>query len=62
MKLSAQSIDKLKKYNNKQQAQHVLEPYKTAKYYLPLTMSQQDLSILLDKNYKIIKIVNLKPW
>lgn len=62
MKYAAQPIAQLKKYNNEQQIEHVLEPYTTAKYYLPLKASQQDMSLLLDKNYKIIKIVNLKPW
>lgn len=59
---SAQPLIQLKKYNSKQHTKKVLERYTTAAYYLPLTASQQDLSILLDQNYKVVKIVNLKPW
>lgn len=59
---SAQPLTQLKKYNNEQHTKKALERYTTAAYYLPLISSQQDLSVLLDQHYKVIKIVNLKPW
>lgn len=59
---SAQPLEKLQKYNPNELTKSVVRRYITAKYYLPLTASQQDLSVLLDQNYKVVKIVNLKPW
>lgn len=59
---SAKPIEQLQKYNHEQHISNILEHYTTAVYYLPLITSHKDLSVLLNQNYEVIKIVNLKPW
>lgn len=59
---SAKPIEQLQKYNHEQHISNILEHYITAVYYLPLITSHKDLSVLLNQNYEVIKIVNLKPW
>lgn len=62
IKKSAKKVEQLKKYNSVDLIQATLYRYPEVKYYLPLTASNRDTSVLLDQYYKIVKIVDLKPW
>lgn len=57
-----QSLDLLNKYNTKIQVQQILSQYPDAKIYLPLAATKQDMTVLLNHQGKVIKIVNLRPW
>jgi len=57
-----QSLDLLNKYNNKLQVQQILSQYSDAKTYLPLAATKQDMTVLLNSQGDIIKIVDLRPW
>lgn len=57
-----QSLDLLNKYNTKIQVQQILSQYPDAKIYLPLAATKQDMTVLLNSQGDIIKIVNLRPW
>ena len=57
-----QSLDLLNKYNTKIQVQQILSQYPDAKTYLPLSATKQDMTVLLNHQGEVIKIVDLRPW
>lgn len=57
-----QSLDLLNKYNTKIQVQQILSQYPDAKTYLPLSATKQDMTVLLNQQGEVIKIVDLRPW
>lgn len=62
IKQRTQSLDSLKKYNSEQVVATVLANYPQAKGYVPLKANHLDMTVLLDQNAEVIKIVNLRPW
>lgn len=62
IKQRTQSLDLLKKYNSEQVVATVLANYPQAKGYVPLKANHLDMTVLLDQNAEVIKIVNLRPW
>ena len=52
----------LKKYNSARLADKILNQYPNAHGYTPLKASHIDMSVLIDKNGEVIKIVDLRPW
>ena len=58
----SQPLGLLNKYNTRQQVRQILNQYPDAKTYLPLAATKQDMTVLLNSQGDIIKIVNLRPW
>lgn len=58
----SQPLGLLNKYNTRQQVQQILSQYPDAKTYLPLSATKQDMTVLLNHQGEVIKIVNLRPW
>lgn len=58
----AQPLLNLNDFNPHQQVEQVLKQYPQAKSYLPMSASVLDMTVLLDDQAKVIKIVNLRPW
>lgn len=57
------SLDDLKKFNELEQVQKILEKYSNADGYLPLKASEIDMVVLVDsKDKNFIQIVDLRPW
>lgn len=55
-------LSMLKKYNSARLADKILNQYPNAHGYTPLKASHIDMSVLIDKNGEVIKIVDLRPW
>ena len=58
----AQKLDLLQQYNNKTDVEKILAKYPQATAFLPLKASAVDMTILVDQNSNVIKIVDLRPW
>lgn len=53
----------LRKHNDKNKVEQILAKYPKATAYLPLKASNQDMTVLIDKQTaEVVKIVNLNPW
>ena len=57
-----QELDMLEKYNAPIQVKSVISKYPTAKGYVPLKANAVDMTVLVDKEGKVVKIVDLRPW
>lgn len=55
-------LSMLKKYNSARLADEILNQYPNADGYIPLKASHVDMSVLVDRNGEVIKIVDLRPW
>lgn len=62
MQQYARNIKDLKEFNNQTTLMKVLSKYPQAKYFFPLKASFEDMTVLVDQDYKVIKIVDLRPW
>lgn len=49
-------------HNPKNQVDATLKHHPTATAYLPLKANHQDMTVLIDQQGKVLKIVNLRPW
>jgi len=58
----SQPLSLLNKYNTRQQVRQILSQYPDAKTYLPLSATKQDMTVLLNHQGEVIKIVDLRPW
>ncbi len=58
----AQKLDLLQQYNKKTDVRKILAKYPQATTFLPLKASVVDMTVLVDQNSNVIKIVNLRPW
>ena len=58
----AQKLELLQQYNNKTDVEKILAKYPQATTFLPLKASAVDMTILMDQNSNVIKIVDLRPW
>ena len=58
----AQKLELLQQYNNKTDVEKILAKYPQATAFLPLKASAVDMTILMDQNSNVIKIVDLRPW
>ena len=52
----------LTQFNPKQDVDRVLQEYPGAMSWIPLRTTGLGLVVLLDKEYKVIDVVNLRPW
>lgn len=55
-------ITLLDKYNPADQVQSITTRYPTATGYVPLKANAVDMTVLVDKESKVVKIVDLRPW
>lgn len=55
-------VQQLTQFNDSALVQAQLQKYPQASYFFPLKALEQDMTVLIDKEYKIIKIVDLRPW
>ena len=62
LKQYAEPLSSLKQFNKASDFERVLKDYPTAQYWMPLRTTGVGLTVLLDSDYKIIKVVNLRPW
>ena len=52
----------LTQFNPKQDVDRILQEYPGAMSWIPLRTTGLGLVVLLDKEYKVIDVVNLRPW
>lgn len=62
MKDKVLSLNDLSKYNPPSQVDKIVSKYPTAIGFFPLKANNLDMTVLVDKEYKVIKIVDLRPW
>lgn len=62
MKKYALPVQKLSKYNDPSMVSHILSHNPKAQYFFPMKASFEDITVLVDDTYQVIKIVNLRPW
>lgn len=62
IKNKTQPLQKLANFNVPFQVEKVLSNYPEAVGFIPLTANHLDMSVLIDKDYNVIKIVDLRPW
>ena len=58
----AQKLELLQQYNNKSDVEKILAQYPQVSAFLPLKASVMDMTVLVDQNSNVVKIVNLRPW
>ena len=57
-----QSLTLLNQYNSPKRVEKVLSKYPNAYSFIPLKSDKEDMVVLLSRDGKIIKVVNLRPW
>jgi len=62
MNQHALALDNLTQFNPKQDVEKILQEYPGAMSWIPLRTTGLGLVVLLDKEYKVIDVVNLRPW
>lgn len=62
LKQYAEPLESLKQFNEERDIDIVLKKYPTAQYWMPLRTSGVGLTVLLDQNYNVLKVVQLYPW
>jgi hypothetical protein len=58
----AQSLDLLQQYNDKAAVEKTLAKYPKATAFLPMKASAVDMTVLINKQGEVVKIVDLRPW
>ena len=58
----AQKLELLQQYNNKSDVEKILAKYPQATAFLPLKTSVMDMTVLVDQNSNVVKVVDLRPW
>ena len=58
----AEPLKSLAQFNEERDIELVLKKYPIAQDWMPLRTSRVGLTVLLDKNFNIIEVVNLYPW
>ena len=57
-----QPLSKLSQYNATQTLESIISQYPQATHYLPLKANAVDMTVLVDKEGHVVKIVDLRPW
>lgn len=55
-------LNDLSKYNQPSQVDKIVSKYPTAIGFFPLKANNLDMTVLVDEEYNVIKIVDLRPW
>lgn len=58
----AQSLELLSQYNDKAVVKNILAKYPQATAFLPMKASAVDMTVLINKQGEVVKIVDLRPW
>ena len=58
----AQKLELLQQYNNKTDVDKVLSKYPQATAFLPMKANAVDMTVLIDSQGNVVKIVDLRPW
>ncbi len=58
----ALALDDLTKFNPKQDVERILQEYPGAMSLMPLRTTGRCLVVVLYKEYKVIDVINLRPW
>ena len=58
----AQSLDLLQQYNDKAAVEKTLAKYPQATAFLPMKASSVDMTVLINHQGEVVKIVDLRPW
>ena len=58
----AQKLELLQQYNNKTDVEKILSKYPQATAFLPMKASVIDMTVLIDSQGDVVKIVDLRPW
>lgn len=58
----AQKLELLQHYNNKADVEKILSKYPQATAFLPMKASAIDMTVLIDSQGDVVKIVDLRPW
>ena len=62
MRKYGRPLSELQQFNSVQQVKPILLRYPKAAYFFPLKAVAEDMTVLVDQNYHVIQIVNLRPW
>lgn len=62
LKQYSQPLITLLQFNEQQIVESVLNKTSKAKYWMPLRTSGVGLTVLLDEHYRVLKVVDLRPW
>ena len=62
LKNYALQLKDLYTFNEKNNVDKTLDQYPQVKYWMPLRTSGKGLVVLLDQEYRVIQIVDLRPW
>ncbi|WP_180082666.1 TfpX/TfpZ family type IV pilin accessory protein [Acinetobacter sp. YH12201] len=57
-----QKLDQLKQYNDEKSVADILAKYPQAVGWVPLKAIAVDMTVLLDEQGNVVKIVDLRPW
>lgn len=55
-------LKQLEQFNKTVDVQEIISKYPQAKAYLPLKASMIDMTVLVNSEGDVVKIVNLRPW
>ena len=59
---NAQPLDKLNEFNDSQQVKVILKENPTATAWMPLRTTDLGVTVLVDAQGRIVKVVDLRPW
>ena len=62
MKLKSQALQNLSQFNSTTDIEKILKKYPEAIGFVPLKAKNLDMTVLVDQNAQIVKIVDLRPW
>ena len=62
LKQYAEPLKSLEQFNAEPDIEKILKKYPSAQYWMPLRTSGVGLTVLLDADYKVIEVVDLRPW
>lgn len=62
LKQYAQPLESLRQFNEPKAIEKILDAYPMAQSWMPLRTTGIGLTVLLDQDYKVIKVVDLRPW
>lgn len=62
MQQRSQKLELLQQYNNKINVEKILAKYPEATAFLPMKANAVDMTVLINKQGEVVKIVDLRPW
>lgn len=62
LKKYAQPLKSLQQFNEPKAIDNILSDYPRTQFWMPLRTTGIGLTVLLDQDYNVIKVVDLRPW